>query len=149
MKTQPTIEKESYYLVITGQTPKGEKLVAEYNERNNNLRIYVYEGDVIRQAYCDDDNDGKIETYFLNNVPIRRRQPSSSRTRRETLLRFFLPDKFSEKSLEQQFTEKDFDFRYYKDLLHVEQILSGKIMKTQSTVLDELLNSLLKANDSN
>ncbi len=144
------VEQEKYYTKISGQTNLGSveanlanKVVAEYDNRNNNLRIYVYikngDGDdIIARAFYDDNNDGKVETYFTYGESL---------IRPKKVKRSFLKSLFShryrktpteDESLEADFREIDLDFRNYKRVLCVSNVLAGKKLVSSAQVLEDL-----------
>ena len=139
-KTEVKVEPISYYIKSSAQTNFGEKIVAEYDTRNHNLRIYVYEGDIIARAYYDDNNDGKIETYFSNGVGYSRERSSKESTSfLDSILDRISGDRiFASKALEEIFNVRDTDFRQYKRLLHIDNAIAAQRLYDDAAALAEL-----------
>ncbi len=142
MKSKPEIkiEQERYYTVVSGRTNLGEKLVAEYDDRNHNLRIYVYEGDVVKEAYYDDDEDGKVETYFANGVRHKKEALLRNSGLFDVLLSKLLGTEVnSRKSVKGFFKEKDYYFRKFKRELNVANVIASQKLLNDSIALEEIL----------
>ncbi|MBI5065536.1 hypothetical protein HZA97_04830 [Candidatus Woesearchaeota archaeon] len=111
-----TVENKSNYLTVSRVLGKESKLHAEYNIINGNLRVYVYNKDVIVRAFYDDDNDGTVETLFVNNSPNHRKD-----TKRRS---FFFFKSEETKELEKMFSEADKDFEDYKSVLNLTYLIA-------------------------
>ena len=144
MEQKIKVEQEKYYTRISGQTNLGNKVVAEYDDRTKNLRMYVYgrdvDGDdVIVRAFYDDDNDGKVETYFLNGESLIRPKKVKRSFLKSLLSPRYRKTPTEDESLEADFRELiDLDFRDYKRLLCVSNVLAGKKIVSSAQVLDDL-----------
>lgn len=116
MEQEVKARYEQYYLVASKQTPKG-KVVAEYDTRNGNLHLLIYNREgIIRNAYFDDDNDGRVETFFSNGERERRKR----RTWRE-----FLRHPFTKTDNEKQFKIVDRQFQALKQSLDLDDLIDG------------------------
>ncbi len=117
-------ERVKNFLVVSRPLGRENKIHAEYNTLNGNVRIYFYEGDVAVKAFYDDNNDGIIETMFINNAPY---------CREDTRKRFLLFFKSQEtKELENLFAKAEEEFRGYKTVLNLSNLIAELDAKTMN-----------------
>lgn len=140
-KSEIQVKPVDYYLTISGRSPSGEKVHAEYDSRNGELKLYVYAGEVIRKAFYDDDNTGKVNTYFLDGVPTKRQHKRIKK--REVFLDALVGDT-SRSDLNNYFKELDADFRRYKSILNVDGIIASHELSAELSATINGLADVLK-----